>query len=84
MLVPTKGIHPERALLTVGAVILSLLESPARVSGLWARFTQRLNANGDSSVVTFDWFTLALSMLFAVGVISWNEHDRLVKCNVSS
>lgn len=38
MLLPTKGIEPERALLTIGARIVSLLESPATITGLWERF----------------------------------------------
>ena len=43
MLLPTKGINPERALLVVGADLLHLLDSPATISGLWERFTHHMD-----------------------------------------
>lgn len=84
MLLPTKGITPERALLTVGAELLHLLDSPATVSGLWERFTHQMSLRQKSNNITFDWFSLSLSMLFTIRAINWDEKDRLVKCNVSS
>jgi hypothetical protein len=82
MLLPTKGIMPQRALLTVGGSIISLLGSPTTVSGLWERYLQRFAAVDNSMKVTFDWFAMALSMLFAVGVIRWNNAGQLVRCHV--
>lgn len=84
MLLPTKGINPERALLTVGAELLYLLDSPATVSGLWERFTHQMGLEKKSNNITFDWFSLSLSMLFTINAINWDEKERLVKCNVSS
>lgn len=83
MILPTKGIEPERALLTVGADVLSLLDSPATVSALWERFSQWADKQSLSSKVTFDWFALALSWLYAIGGIAWDSSGRLVKGNVS-
>lgn len=84
MLLPTKGIEPQRALLTIGASLISLLESPATVSGLWERFSKcSSEARGDSKV-TFDWFALALSMLFAIDAVSWNESGQLARRHVSA
>ena len=84
MLLPTKGINPERALLVVGADLLHLLDSPATISGLWERFTHHMDVNQNPNNITFDWFSLSLSMLFTINAIKWNENNRLVKCNVSS
>ena len=38
MLLPTKGIGADRALITVGSVILGILQTSTSVSGLWERF----------------------------------------------
>ena len=84
MLLPTKGISSGRALLTVGATIISLLDSPTTVSGLWERFLKRDIVDEDQGRVTFDWFALALAMLFAVQAVAWNDAEQLVRCHVPS
>lgn len=84
MLLPTKGIGSERALLTVGAALLSLLDSPATVSGLWERFAHQEKSVDTLDTITFDWFALALSMLFAVRAIAWNKSGQLVRHHVSA
>lgn len=84
MLLPTKGIEPQRALLTVGASLISLLESPATVSGLWERFLKHTSEFQGDSKITFDWFALALTMLFTIDAVSWNESDQLVRSHVSA
>lgn len=84
MLLPTKGIEPERALLTVGARILQLMDRPATVSGLWEKFRQTTAEAGSKTTITFDWFALALSALYALGAIDMNESGQLVRSHVSS
>ena|GEM_PF-234229 len=84
MLLPTKGIEPQRALLTVGANIISLLDSPATVSGLWERFSKSSGEASGDAKITFDWFAFALSMLFAINAISWNKSGQLVRSDVSA
>lgn len=83
MLLPTKGIRPERALLTLGAKLLSLLDSPITVSGLWERFSRETRSGHAGGAITFDWFAMALSMLFAIGAVAWNASDQLVRHHVS-
>ncbi|WP_373462228.1 ABC-three component system middle component 6 [Arthrobacter oryzae] len=77
MLLPTKGISYERALLTVGADILEVLATPASVSALWERFTSLPSRKSSHERITFDWFALALAMLFAIRSIEQNEDGRL-------
>ena len=84
MLLPTKGIEPQRALLTIGATLIELLESPATVSGLWGRFSKYSSDIHGDYMITFDWFALALSMLFAIEAVSWNESGQLVRHRVSA
>ena len=66
MILPTKGIAPRRALLTLGAEILRVLDEAKTVSRLWDDFRGRSNARDD---VTFDWFVLSLDLLFILGAI---------------
>ncbi|MDR2151668.1 MAG: hypothetical protein LBO72_02500 [Helicobacteraceae bacterium] len=82
MLLPTKGISAERALLTIGAKILTLLNSPATVFGLWERFAEQNRNDGNETRITFDWFALALSMLFTIGAVSRNKNEQLEKHRV--
>jgi len=82
MLLPTKGIDQDRALLSVGATILGLLTTPTTVSGLWERFSHRPGRKDDAPTITFDWFVLALDMLYTMGVIRWNESKQLEACHV--
>ena len=82
MLLPTKGITADRALLTVGAALLSLLDSPTTVSGLWERLSQKTKSNDEFGRITFDWFAMALSMLFAIQAINWNASGQLVRSHV--
>ena len=82
MLLPTKGIEPERALLKVGADLLELLDEPVTVSALWERFCTS-SKNQDQLRITFDWFALALAMLFALQAVEWDKSGLLRRRNVS-
>ena len=53
MLLPTKEIDPDQALLSVGATLISLLEAPATVSDLWERFRQHTRRTGCHARVTW-------------------------------
>lgn len=82
MLLPNRGLSPERALLTVGSEILPLLDRPSTVSALWDRFSAgRLASHAER--VTFDWFSLSLTALYIVGLIDWTEDGELERRRVS-
>lgn len=70
MILPTKGIPPRQALVSVGGEVLRLLSEAKTVSRLWDEFRTR---NELASGVTFDWFILSLDLLFLVGAV---EFDR--------
>lgn len=69
MILPGKHLRQDRALLSVGGDILSVLAGPAQVSELWDRVLRLRSAREGSSPLTFDWFVLALSLLYAMGAI---------------
>lgn len=78
MILPTKHISQDRALLTVGAKILLALEEPKTVSSLW----ESLSRESKSVTVVkpplrFDSFILALDLLNIVDAIEMD--DGLIK-----
>jgi hypothetical protein len=69
VIIPTKGVRPERSLLYIGGQILNDLDGPTTVSGAWEALGRRRQREGQDVTVTFDWFVLALDLLRALGTI---------------
>ena len=76
MILPTKGIAPDAALLTLAGKILHRLGESKTVSRLWdeTRASHRLQP----TAIPFDWFVLALDLLFIVGAVEFQK-GRVVK-----
>lgn len=83
MILPTKGITPDRSILSVGSDLLDLLDSPQSVSNLWSRYLNFRNQMGLERPVNFDWFVLTLDFLFSIGAIDLDDRGRLVKHRAS-
>lgn len=78
MLLPTKGIRQDLALITIGGEAISLLDTPTSVSGLWERHCQlRSRQYPKADAVTFDWFSLGLATAYALGAIEWTTDGLL-------
>lgn len=82
MLLPTKGVSAQRALVTVGSDLLDALQTPKSVSSLWEHYKERERASGTTDHITFDWFSLALASLFAIEVVEWTPSGHLRRANV--
>lgn len=67
MILPGKHLRHDRAILTVGAEILARLDQPRSVSELWERV--RVVRGSNTASLTFDWFVLSLSFLYAISAI---------------
>jgi len=63
MILPTKHISTERSLLGIGAALLTRLDQPRTISGLWER------ARVIPEVVSFERFVLGLDLLYTIGAI---------------
>lgn len=83
MILPTKGITPDRSILAVGGDLLDLLDSPLSVSNLWSRYLNFRKQMGLERPVNFDWFVLTLDFLFSIGAINLDDRGRLVKHRAS-
>lgn len=68
MILPTKGIGSDKALLSIGALILRDLDEPKTVSRLWADLRRVEEGPPD---LTFDWFVLALDLLYLMGTLDY-------------
>lgn len=73
MILPTKHIRADRALLSVGAEILGLLHQPMTISGLWDRFRDWRGGLTNTAPMSYDWFVLALDLLFTIGAIDLDD-----------
>ena len=78
MILPTKGVDASRALLSVGAEVLSLLDEPKTLSRAWEEIRDRRARQGYSATLSFDWFILSLDFLYSVGALDYRR-GRLVR-----
>lgn len=67
MILPTKHIPENEALLGVGATIMRHLNEPMTVSGLWER------VRAEPNVGSFERFVLASTLLYVIGAIDMND-----------
>ena len=73
MILPTKHLQQDRALLTVGARILPRLDQPKTVSALWEELSRESDTMGRSRALRYDGFVLALDLLFLMGTIQLHD-----------
>lgn len=66
MILPSKHIPQDRALLTVGAEMLKRLDNPRTVSAMWEDLR-------NSSSISYDWFVLALDLLYTIDAVEVSE-----------
>lgn len=69
MILPTKHIRTDRALIGVGGELLDLLREPTTVSGLWNELRARRSEGSPNAPIDYDWFVLTLDFLFMVGAV---------------
>ena len=73
MILPSKHLSQDRALLTVGARILWLLPQPMTVSALWEEMAHPLPDQKAPPPLRYDGFVLALDLLFLMGAIDLKD-----------
>jgi len=73
VILPTKHLPSDRALLTVGARILALLNEPRTISVLWDRMRLKRDLRDNRPPMSYDWFILALDLLFVMGAIDFRD-----------
>lgn len=71
MILPAKHLKPDRALLGIGGEILAVIEGEYTVSELWEHVQARRSTQ--ASPLSYDWFILSLSFLYAIGAINYEQ-----------
>jgi hypothetical protein len=69
MILPTKHVRGDRALIGVGGEILRTLRQPMTVSRLWDEVRSARAAYVPQSPIGYEWFVLALDLLFLMGAV---------------
>jgi hypothetical protein len=67
VILPTKRLPEERSLIRIGGEVVGLLDENKTVSRLWDEFKSARKDRG--TTITFDWFVLALDLLFMMGIV---------------
>jgi hypothetical protein len=80
MILPGKHLQQDRALLGVGAEILAHLNEERTVTELWERVHS--GRSGKKSPLSFDWFILALTFLYAMSAIDFNSGVVVARTNL--
>ncbi len=74
MILPSKHLSQDRALLTVGAHILQRLNEPKTVSALWEELSrQRETTRAATPLLSYDGFVLTLDLLFLFRAIQLKD-----------
>lgn len=73
MILPTKHIRPERALLTVGADVLACLSKPMTVSKVWDQVREQRGEPVGVAPINYDWFVLSLDLLFMLEAVRFEN-----------
>lgn len=70
MILPSKHLSQDRALLTVGARLLTQLTTPTTVSALWEAISGPTSTSGGNKpALRYDAYVLCLDLLFLMGLI---------------
>ena len=73
MILPTKHIRPDRALLGVGGEVIGVLERPMTMSKLWDEIRLRRSADVSGPVIDYRWFVLALDLLYTIRAVEFER-----------
>ncbi|MCY4259594.1 MAG: hypothetical protein OXC91_04950 [Rhodobacteraceae bacterium] len=73
MILPTKHIRTERAIIGIGGELLALMDEPMTVSRLWNEVRARRTVATPATPIDYDWFVLALDFLFLIGVVECQQ-----------
>lgn len=81
MILPSKHLKTDRALIGIGGEVLQLLDQSKTVSRLWEEFRDARSQQSKHEV-GFDRFVLTLDMLFLFEAIDF-DRGRIVRRGVS-
>lgn len=79
MILPSKGVSASKALITVGGDILGALsDSSLSTTGLWREVSEPRKSS-PMVRISYDWFVLALDLLFILGAVELTDRGLLTR-----
>jgi hypothetical protein len=69
MILPSKSISPNRALLTISGVVFDELSEPKTVSSLWDLIRRRFADHP----ISYGWFILSVDLLFLMNLVWFDQ-----------
>jgi hypothetical protein len=79
MILPTKNIAPERALLTIAGQVYARLSEPATVSRVWDEVRTKHHVRP----ISYAWFLLAVDLLFIMNLVRYDDNDLLHRSDIA-
>jgi len=73
MILPTKHVRPDRALIGVGAEVLDILKRPMTMSRLWDEVRGRRTLHAPNAPIDYQWFVLSLDLLYTIGGLDFDR-----------
>ncbi len=73
MILPSKHLSQERALLTVGAKLLVSLAKPKTVSALWEEISGAGEKQAKKPALRYDSYVITLDLLFMIGAVELQD-----------
>jgi hypothetical protein len=81
MILPSKHVRPDRALIGVGAEVLEIiLKRPTTMSKLWDEVRGRRTLHTPNAPIDYEWFVLSLDLLYVIGAVDF-EHGLVRKAS---
>jgi len=80
MILPTKHLRSDRALISVASEVLELIRDKSTVSSVWNDLQIKYKALLKYGDVPYDWYVLSLDLLYLMGLI-YKEDGFLKRIN---
>jgi hypothetical protein len=78
VILPSKHLPADRALLSIGAAILKDLPEPKTVSLLWDDLRKARRRDSSRFAVSYDWFILSLDLLCMMNAVHF-EYGMIIR-----
>ena len=78
MILPTKHLSPDRAIITVASEVFGLINNHSTVSSVWNDFQKKNKVCMRLGEIPYDWFILSLDFLYLIGVID-EDKGKLIR-----
>ncbi len=80
MILPTKHLSSERALISVASEVLELISNKSTVSSVWNDLQENHSVLLKYGDVPYDWYVLSLVLLYMMGLID-KDNGYLIRIN---